>query len=371
MNGLSLPNRATDMKRTTTLLTCSAALFISACSVHQTGAPPLTGPSELALSVAMSASPDTISQDGRSNSTVTVSARDAAARALSGVTFRLDMVVDNQLGDYGTLSARSVTTGADGRASVVYTAPVAPPNGSSAGSCSESAGAGTTAGRCVQITATAVGSDYSGASTHSVVIHLTPTSVITPPSSIPVASFVVVPASPLANSPAQFDGSKSCPGTDGSGNCASNGTIVGYSWNFGDGGTASGQRASHSFAAEGNYPVTLTVTNDLSLQASFTQVVTVGAGAVPTPSFIFSPTQPAPGDPVFFDATLSKPGAGHTIVHYVWNWGDGQPFGDSSSPTATHTYKAAGTYVVTLTVGDDSSQTASITGSVKVAVPGP
>jgi PKD repeat protein len=55
----------------------------------------------------------------------------------------------------------------------------------------------------------------------------------------------------------------------------------------------------------------------------------------------------------------------------VWNWGDGQPLGDSSSPTATHTYKAAATYVVTLTVGDDSGQTASVTGSVKVAVPGP
>jgi PKD repeat protein len=356
--------QTTILKGTSAALTCAAALFLSACTVHDTPAPALTGPSELALSVSMAASPDTISQDGRSNSTITLTARDANQRALSGVTFRLDMIVDNQIGDYGTLSSRTATTGSDGRATVVYTAPVAPPPGSTAGSCSNTSG--TVAGRCVQITATSVGTGFTDSSTHAVVIHLTPVSVIIPPSSIPLAGFTVTPAAPSADTPAQFDASKSCAGNDGNGNCANNGTLVSYSWNFGDGGTASGVRASHTFSKEGTYAVTLTVMNDLGLQASTTQYVTVGAGAAPSPAFIFSPAAPSPGSSVFFDATLSKPGAGHSIVRYVWNWGDGTTPGDFNQPTASHQYTAAGTYIVTLTEADDAGQTATVTGSVTV-----
>jgi len=40
------------------------------------------------------------------------------------------------------------------------------------------------------------------------------------------------------------------------------GTIVGWSWAFGDGGTASVQHPSHTYAADGTYAVTLIVTDD-------------------------------------------------------------------------------------------------------------
>jgi PKD repeat protein len=35
---------------------------------------------------------------------------------------------------------------------------------------------------------------------------------------------------------------------------------------------------------------------------------------------------------------------------------------------ASHTYAAAGTYVVSLTVADEAGQTASVTGQVKVGI---
>jgi PKD repeat protein len=356
------------MNRTTLALALAATVFLGACGVHGTEAPGLTGPSELALSVSMAASPDTIAQDGRSNSTITITARDANQRALSGVTFRLGMIVDNEIGDYGTLTTRTLTTGSDGKASTVYTAPPAPPVGSNAGSCNPGAGSGPVSGRCVQITATVVGTDFAGASTHSVQIHLTPTSIVVPPSSIPVAAFTVLPTAPAANSPTQFDASKSCAGTDGSGNCANNGTIVSYAWDFGDGGTATGVRPSHTFLREATFAVSLTVTNDLGMSVKSTQFVTVGPGAVPTPSFTSSPTTPVPGDTVFFDATQSKPGAGHTIVRYVWNFGDGT-FYDSSVPTASHKYVGEGSFVVTLNVQDETGQTGASTGTVTVKLP--
>src|SRR5690349_13382424 len=118
-------------------LLTAGALAGTACTVHQTEAPGLTGPSEFALSVALSASPDTLTQDGRSLSTIGLSAVGPDGRPASGVTFRLDILVDGRPGDVGTLSTRSVTTGSDGRATSIYTAPPAPsiPSITVAGAC--------------------------------------------------------------------------------------------------------------------------------------------------------------------------------------------------------------------------------------------
>lgn len=48
----------------------------------------------------------------------------------------------------------------------------------------------------------------------------------------------------------------------GSGSTDSDGTIVSYDWDFGDGSTGDGVEASHTYAGNGTYPVTLTVTDD-------------------------------------------------------------------------------------------------------------
>ncbi|MEW5748321.1 MAG: PKD domain-containing protein [Candidatus Thermoplasmatota archaeon] len=56
------------------------------------------------------------------------------------------------------------------------------------------------------------------------------------------------------------------------------GGIVEYVWSFGDGTYASGWEAAHVFAEQGDYEVTLTVTNMYGVQASITQTVEVGKG---------------------------------------------------------------------------------------------
>jgi PKD repeat protein len=222
----------------------------------------------------------------------------------------------------------------------------------------------------VFIVATSIGSDYSTAVSNKVQIRLVPPGVIIPSSSTPAANFVVAPSAPTANSSVQFDASTACATQPEGTVCPGTGRIVRYDWDFGDGGTATGLRVTHSFARQQSYAVTLTIVNDLGIAGSTTKNVDVGAGAVPAPAFIFSPTAPAPSDWVHFDAQTSKPGAGHSIVRYVWNWGDGTAFGDSSSPSADHQF-SAGTWVVTLTVQDETGQTASVTGQVKVAVATP
>lgn len=67
---------------------------------------------------------------------------------------------------------------------------------------------------------------------------------------------------------------------DGSGSTDADGTITGYAWAFSDGGAAVGANASHSFATDGSYTVTLTVTDDLGARSSATVRVSAGGRSV-------------------------------------------------------------------------------------------
>ena len=68
---------------------------------------------------------------------------------------------------------------------------------------------------------------------------------------------------------------------DGSASVDPDGTIASYAWTFGDGGTATGATASHTYAAAGTYPVVLTVTDNEGGTATLTKHVTVTAPNVP------------------------------------------------------------------------------------------
>lgn len=72
---------------------------------------------------------------------------------------------------------------------------------------------------------------------------------------------------------------------DASGSNDNDGSIASYSWNFGDGSTATGMTASHAFGADGDYTVTLTVSDDEGATDSSSQVVSVtsGGGTDPDP----------------------------------------------------------------------------------------
>lgn len=88
------------------------------------------------------------------------------------------------------------------------------------------------------------------------------------------------------NSPPVSSFTSSCAGLscsfDGSGSADPDGTIAGYAWTFGDGGTATGPTPAHAYAVEGTYTVRLTVTDDAGGTASSTRTVTVTAPATTT-----------------------------------------------------------------------------------------
>jgi len=90
----------------------------------------------------------------------------------------------------------------------------------------------------------------------------------------PVLRVLTNPAS--AGAPVAFDGSASSD-LDGS--------VVSYSWDFGDGATASGAGASHTYASDGDYVVKLTVTDDKGVAAATTQTLSVAPDESLNPAF--------------------------------------------------------------------------------------
>ncbi len=75
----------------------------------------------------------------------------------------------------------------------------------------------------------------------------------------PVASFTYSPRDPFASETVIFDASASY---------SSRGFIVNYTWNFGDNGTGDGKITEHTYLSSGDYPVTLTVMDDMEINAT-------------------------------------------------------------------------------------------------------
>ncbi len=167
----------------------------------------------------------------------------------------------------------------------------------------------------------------------------------------PVASFA---ATPGFSTWIHFDASASYD---------PDGTIVSYSWDFGDRSSGTGVSEWHRYTAPGTYTVTLTVTDDDG--ATDTEVRTVQVGPTnqpPVASFTVSPPSPGIGEWVRFDASASYDSDG-SITSYSWD------FGDRTSGTGVsewHRYTAPGTYTVTLTVTDDEGATDTEVRAVQV-----
>ena len=218
----------------------------------KTEAPPLSGPSELATSIAIYANPDMLARSGAAQSQITIQARDArnqpiASLAVTLATWGLDALGGTVTGDVGQLSAKQLVTGGDGRASAFYNAPNAPADKLVS----------------VRILATPVGTDATGATARSVTIGLTAPIIANPPT----PSFTFEPSTPTGDQKVYFNATASLPGSS---------PIATYSWDFGDGTTGSGIAPVHQFNGcstsasnftPGNFTVELRVTDALGNQS--------------------------------------------------------------------------------------------------------
>jgi PKD repeat protein len=320
------------------------ALLSVSCSVDPVSAPPSTGPSEFAVSLTITATPDVIRQDGVAQSSILVVARDFRSMPIANLSMRLETLANGQLVDFGVLSSRTISTGADGRASVTYLSPPPPP-------------ATSDSDVLLTIRVTPIGTDYANAQARTVQLRLARPGVILPPNGTPTPAFFASPSTAAENESVFFDASGS----------RDDGQIVSYAWTFGDGQIGSGRQRTHSYALAGTYQVTLTVTDDRGLTASTAPTpFTVTVAANPIAAFTFSPTDPRVGTSMVFNAAASTVPTGRTIVSYEWEFGDGQ---QATGVAPLHTFLAARTYTVVLTVTDNTGRRGVVSRTVVVVLP--
>lgn len=151
---------------------------------------------------------------------------------------------------------------------------------------------------------------------------------------------------------------------DGSTSSDANGPIASYAWAFGDGSTGTGATAEHSYTAAGSYDVQLTVTDGSGSTASVTHTLTVTAPpANKPPAATFTST--VDNLAAAFDATGSTDPDG-TVSGYAWDFGDGST---GTGATTSHSYAAAGSYQVTLTVTDDDGATGQLARTITATAP--
>ncbi|MDF4222870.1 PKD domain-containing protein [Maribacter sp. M208] len=153
----------------------------------------------------------------------------------------------------------------------------------------------------------------------------------------PVAAITAVPTNGSAPLEVNFNGSNS---TDDSG-------IASYSWDFGDGTTATGVNVDKTFIYSGTYNVVLTITaNDGGTDTEAIEIISSGA---PIANIVATPqTGDTPLD-VSFNASGSS--GDNAIVSYAWDYGDGTM---GSGITSTHTYTLVGNFTAKLTITDSA-----------------
>lgn len=129
---------------------------------------------------------------------------------------------------------------------------------------------------------------------------------------------------------------------------------VSWLWDFGDGTTSTEQHPVHTYQAEGQYTVTLTITtaagctNSISTN-NYIRIIkpTVRIGNVPTGGCIPFTFQPVP-----------SVSAVDGVASWFWDYGDG--FTSTADTPATHTYTEVGTFTMKLRITTNGGCTDSI-----------
>ncbi|MCD5408440.1 PKD domain-containing protein [Candidatus Bipolaricaulota bacterium] len=181
----------------------------------------------------------------------------------------------------------------------------------------------------------------------------------------PQVDFSWTPADPKWSDTITFTPDASDPDGD---------ALVEFVWDFGDGTDpvvkTTAEAVTHQYPDGGTFTVTLTVTDARGLTGTKTKQITVQPrpNQPPTADFDWNPKPPEAGDVVTFTAEASDPDdPPDTPLTYAWDFGDGTTLPASEDNQVTHTYAAAGTYTVTLTVTDARGAETEVQKEITVA----
>ncbi len=167
----------------------------------------------------------------------------------------------------------------------------------------------------------------------------------------PTANFSYTPSNPQTNDIIQF--------TDTS--LDIDGTIVTWSWKFGDGRTSSQQNPTHEYSQNRDYTITLNVTDNTGGKNEISKSLTV-RNTPPVADFTFNPINPDINETVFFISTSSDPDG--SITNYTWDFGDGTK---DYKQNPTHHYSDYESYGVSLTITDNDGESDTIQQTILVS----
>lgn len=137
------------------------------------------------------------------------------------------------------------------------------------------------------------------------------------------------------------------------------GDSLSYAWNFGDGSSATTRDFTKTYAEDGSYTVTLTVSDGNGGSDSASETLSVGDNQAPVASFVYNPETVVVNETaVTFDASASSDADG-TVASYAWKTtspsGDIDNFTkDGTAPTLRLKFKEVGTYTASLVVTDNT-----------------
>ena len=232
-------------------------LGMAGCGLDKVTVPGLSGPSELGLSLFMTASPDVLVADGASTSAVQVFVRDQNGQLVSGraITFRV-ADANGIVADVGTLNAYTAVSSGAGVATVIYKAP---------------ARTDFTSNGSALIEARPVGTDANDAVYRTVRIELRSAEgrLFPPnPDNLPPVCQILIqaPFGMKTNTSILFQTNSS----------DEDGTIVRYFWDFGDGSPTSDKPdEEHHYSTAGSYTITHIVTDNNGSQGTCSAGVTI------------------------------------------------------------------------------------------------
>lgn len=121
--------------------------------------------------------------------------------------------------------------------------------------------------------------------------------------------------------------------------------ITSWNWDFGDGSTSSLPNPVYSYGSSGSYDVTLIVGNSNSCFDTLTvnNYINIGSNLVPT--FTTTPSTGCAPLSIQFNSTVPN------ATTWSWDFGDGTT---DNSANPAHTYTAAGSYTVSLSVNTNN-----------------
>jgi PKD repeat protein len=141
-----------------------------------------------------------------------------------------------------------------------------------------------------------------------------------------------------------------------------------FRWDFGDSTpTSTVVNTTHRYLLEGDYLITLTVTDETGVKTVKQEMVVHVMNRKPIAKIRQMKNVPAE-ETVRVSGQDSRDDDGE-IVSYRWDFGDGSKSGWTNESTVEHKWKHATTYTITLTVEDNNGQTNETQIQIKVKAP--